>query len=345
MLKSFFELENRESNRILFQDLLITKHRSELFGSNQAFGRYPVVSLDLKELKAGTWSDMLDKIRIVLARTYTQFKYLGDSPALDDFEKARFRRIWASDETVKTSELKSSLQQLTEFLTRHHGQPCVVLVDEYDAPLESAHHNKYFNDARNFFGPMFSALLKGNDANVYKAVLVGVLRVAKSDFLSGLNNLMVYTFNDLEFSDKFGFSNQEVGLLLEKHQPDLDPRTVKSWYNGYQSADGLELFNPWSVICLCSEGDIRNYWVDTGSTTTITPLLASRGPNFKNLVSGLVGDKIGQVPTGITLKINDSLRYDSLLSNVEDEDVWTLLYFAGYLAIRNDGKYYIPNME
>ncbi|KAI9346603.1 hypothetical protein BDR26DRAFT_855819 [Obelidium mucronatum] len=345
MLKTFFDLGNHESNRILFQDLLIAKHRPELFGPNGRFGRHPVVFLDLKGLKAGTWNDMIDNIRILLADVYTQFEYLMHSPKLNQPQKEIFRRIWMLDETVKTTQLQNSLKKLTEYLTRHHGEPCVVLVDEYDTPLESAHQKKYFEDARDFFGAMFSALLKGNDENIYKAVLVGVLRVAKSDFLSGLNNLMVYTFKNRRFSDKFGFSSQEVGLLLEKHQPGLDVMTVKAWYNGYQSAEGLEVFNPCSVIGLCSEGDIQNFWVDTGSTTTITPLLKSRGSSFRELVSGLLGDKIGQVPTGITLKINDSLRYDSLQSNIEDEDVWTLLYFAGYLAVRNDGKYYIPNME
>ncbi|KAI8826357.1 AAA-ATPase-like domain-containing protein [Chytriomyces cf. hyalinus JEL632] len=183
------------------------------------------------------------------------------SDALDDDENALFRRIKSNDDYVNVANLQFSLKWLTQFLTRHHGEPCVVLVDEYDYPLAcaqsallesdlSADHvppGEFFRSARGFFGGLFSALLKGNNDNLFKAVLVGVI-LSKPDFLSGLNNIGVHTLADHEFSDKFGFTEKEVELSLQQHQPRLDQTKVKSLYGGCQTVDGLSLYNPWSII-------------------------------------------------------------------------------------------------
>ncbi|KAJ3069353.1 hypothetical protein HDU99_002960 [Rhizoclosmatium hyalinum] len=299
ILKTFFDLEESGLNRVYFQDLLIERHRPDLFGLNGHFGRYPVVYLDLKDIRARTWSHMLNQIRGLIARTYTKFYYLLDSSALDDCEKKYFDRICEKDKTLNMAELNMCLQRLTEYLTRHHGQPCVVLVDEYDTPLQSAHPEGFYADASLFFHSMFSMLLKGNGVNIYKAVLVGITHTAKSDLLS---DSMIFTFKDYAFFDKFGFTSQEVDMLLKVHQPKMDIQAVKSWYCGYASAYDLALFNPWSII-------------------------------------------ISQNPIGIHLRVNDNLRYNLSLPKPEDEDIWTLLYFAGYLAMLKDGTFYIPNME
>ncbi|KAJ3286281.1 hypothetical protein HDU79_006593 [Rhizoclosmatium sp. JEL0117] len=344
MLKTLFDLEESGLNRVYFQDLLIERHQPDLFGLNGHFGRYPVVNLDLKDIRARTWSHMLNQIRGLLARTYTKFYYLLESSALDDCEKKYFDRICDKDKTLNMAELNMCLKQLTEYLTRHHGQPCVVLVDEYDTPLQSAHPEGFYDDASLFFHSLFSMLLKGNGINIYKAVLVGITHAAKSDLLS---DSMIYTFKDYTFSDKFGFTSQEVDMLLKVHQPKMDIQAVKSWYCGYESAYDMALFNPWSIMCLCSSfgGIIQNYWVESGSTARIIPLIASRGHHFKESLSMLLGHRISPNPIGIHLRVNDNLRYNLSLPKPEDEDIWTLLYFAGYLAMLKDGTFYIPNME
>ncbi|KAJ3223312.1 hypothetical protein HDU81_009243 [Chytriomyces hyalinus] len=306
MLKAFFEIlvnhqgvAEPDANRNLFQGLLIEQNEPDLFEADGPFGRHPVISLDLKVrlfcvgwltfrdslvssclatkgITEKTWEKMFSAFRTLLAETYGQFKYLLESPHLDDDEKALFRRIISNDESVDKADLTASLQRLSEFLTRHHGRKCVILVDEYDTLLECAGCEGFLKSASKFFGSMLSELLKGNDKNVFKAVLVGIRHTPNSDFRDRLNNLKVYTFNDHEFSDKFGFTSQEVDLLLKKRRRGLDVTAVKSWYNGYQSANGLEVYNPWSILCTCSDGMIQNYWVETGGTDRIQELLESR---------------------------------------------------------------------
>ncbi|KAI9331589.1 hypothetical protein BDR26DRAFT_1010893 [Obelidium mucronatum] len=281
---------------------------SSFFDITGSFGRHPVITLDLKQLRSAlTWDEMVDSIRNLLSKTYSHFHCLLQSTCLKPHEKELFNRIMSNDETVRKAQLQDSLMMLSAYLTSYYKKSCVVLIDEYDVPLESACQNGFFKEARAFFGGLFSALLKGNDANIFKAVLVGVLRVSESDFLSGLNNLM-------------------------------GDNIIATWYNGYQSND-VFLYNPWSVICLCAEGTIRNYWNDSGGTATIKTLLKSRTPAFKENALMLMSWN----PTYIT--INDSLRYDDLDQTANDTDVWTLLYYAGYLGLNNDGMFRIPNME
>ncbi|KAJ3214852.1 hypothetical protein HDU81_001560, partial [Chytriomyces hyalinus] len=263
-------------------------------------------------ITAKTWAAMLGHIRVLLAAAYNSFEYLMKSDALNDIEKTLFHRIQSNDESVGEAELQVSLKS-----------KCA-----YPAPPEESdvRPGQFFVAARDFFGGLFSALLKGNDDNLFKAVLVGVLRVSKSDFLSGLNNIGVYTFTEPEFSDKFGFTEKEVDLLLQTHQSNTDPKEVKAGVvQRISNKKGVALYNPWSIMSMCENGELKNYWVETGNTRTIKALLASRGGTFRGLVDDLLGDKIcGQDSHGISLAINDSLRYESLSSDASDDDVWTL---------------------
>ncbi|KAI8826358.1 hypothetical protein BJ741DRAFT_714628 [Chytriomyces cf. hyalinus JEL632] len=297
MLNAFFGLVNCAAKRRCFRGLLIEKNRPDLFADDGPFGRCPVILLDLKSICGSTWDEMIGDIHHLVARTYD---FLGVRTLMN----ALFRRIRSRDISVDPSTLAESLRKLTELLTQHRGQPCIVLVDEYDTPLTRAHSaplesalppnfsppGEFFLDARDFLGKMFAALLKGNDDNLHMAVLVGILRVAGSDFLSGLNNVRVFTLADPTFSDKFGFSEKEVELLLRKHQPRLDLAMVKSLYNGYETVNGMALFNPWSIISLCATGELENHW-----KTTIKTLFSFQGQEFKDLVSAHFGDRIGQV--------------------------------------------------
>ncbi|KAI9336709.1 hypothetical protein BDR26DRAFT_1008716 [Obelidium mucronatum] len=338
MLKSFFDVSGKEENRKLFEGLRIEREHPRLFEETRqgAFGCHPVIALDLKDIKALRWEDMLSRMRNLISRTYSRFGYLVDSDSLLDHEKALFRRIKSNDKTVNQSILESSLRNLSAFLTQHHKTSCVILIDEFDTPLQSAYQNGFFEEANNFYNLLFSALLKGNDENVFKAVLVGILRVSKPDLL---NNLKVYSFQANRYTDKFGFTAAEVHTLLSQYQEMFVAETmVSKWYNGYQSND-VPLFNPFSIINLCARGIIRNYWADSGGTAAIQTLFQSRTLAFKKTVLILMTLK------PVRIDINESLRYHDCNHIKDDSDVWTLLYYAGYLSVNHDGSFRIPNMD
>ncbi|KAJ3028174.1 UNVERIFIED_CONTAM: hypothetical protein HDU68_002320 [Siphonaria sp. JEL0065] len=193
MLKFFFDISGAAENRPLFSELRIERQHPEVFHEGGAFGRHPVINLDLRLLKALSWHAMLSKIRTLLSNTYSQFDYLLESTALKTYEKTLFNLIMSGEETVDEANLMSSLQKLSGFLTRCHNSPCVILIDEYDVPLEVAYHKGFFEDASVFFSGMFSALLKNSCLSLMSR---GSVPITISDSL-GYSNKLDSVFTDL----------------------------------------------------------------------------------------------------------------------------------------------------
>ncbi|CAG8474948.1 11714_t:CDS:2 [Cetraspora pellucida] len=261
---------------------------------------------------------------------------------LSPYQQKRFQRILDSYLTYPVSELKIALQELSIYLRQHYKKKCIVLIDEYDSPMECAYNKGYYGVANDFFKGMFSSLLKSNDENIAKAMLVGVLRIAKSGFLSGLNNLMVYPLHQESrfhlYADKFGFTPDEVELLLPMRK-DLKTNDVQKWYDGYISGENVHLYNPWSIVCFLSRGTLNTYWVDTGSTQTLKKCLWKASTSFKETVEKLLkGEYIASI------EIQDDLQY-LYLDQYQDSAIWTLLYYAGYLTMNSEKHLVIPNIE
>ncbi|RUS12783.1 hypothetical protein BC938DRAFT_478430, partial [Jimgerdemannia flammicorona] len=190
-----------------------------------------------------------------------------------------------------------------------------------------------------FLRPMFSLLLKDN-VNLHQAFLVGILRVGKSGFLSGLNNISVYPMTDPRFARSFGFTEDEVKLLLAHHDVKIPVADVVYWYNGYHAGKKdhrYSLFNPWSIICLCRDQDLQLFWNESGGTTTIKKLLLDASQDFKDAVSTLLDRK------PVNHILYDNMSYGDLTLH-DDQALWAFLYYSGYLTIDND-KVSIPNSE
>ncbi|RHZ87534.1 hypothetical protein Glove_33g98 [Diversispora epigaea] len=331
MINRFFKIpysqEENDISRKLFEKLKISTEKEIM---QKHFAQYPVIYITLKELTAhsGTWDKMMIRLRVLMAEIYDEHDYLINN--LSPHEQTRYQKIIDRDPTYPESKLVSALQELSMYLRRHYKKQCIVLVDEYDSPMEYAYNKGYYEN---------------NSKNVTKAMLIGVLRIVKSGFLSGLNNIRIYPFHQKVhkdssplYLDKFGFTSDEVELLLSLRK-NLQINNVQSWYDGYISGGSIHLYNPWSIIRLLSRSTLRAYWTDTGSTQTLEKYLWKASSSFKESVEKLLkGESITNV------KIQDDLQYSHLNEN-RDLAIWTLLYYAGYLTINSENYLFIPNDE
>lgn len=340
MMRYFFEKIDQEhprsagkkTRRELFQGLKLESEGANLFESD--FGKYPVIYFSLKDLKSLNWAKMLSHTRDLVATIYSHHNYIFTS--LEGQEKVDFKQIIQRDPTYL--HLDTSLQSLSYYLTRYHQAKCVVLIDEYDAPLDSAFNGGFYDDANDFFGGMFSRLLKGNDENIEKALLVGVLRVAKSGFLSGLNNLAVYPMHRNKYSDKFGFTEADVDLLLHQYEIAQLSDQVRTWYNGYFAGQGIPIYNPWSIVNVCGAKEFRPYWCESGGTSTLRKLIWNTGNVFQDDFTKLLDGH------SVSTSLQDDIGYENL-SQAASVNIWSLLYYSGYLSINNQDCLFIPNHE
>ncbi|RUS25330.1 hypothetical protein BC938DRAFT_472319, partial [Jimgerdemannia flammicorona] len=196
-----------------------------------------------------------------ISKVYKEHCYLREH--LQQDEVTKFDHIISKDPTFPA--LTCALQDLSEYLARYHQQKCVVLIDEYDSLIGTAYHEGYYDKAMKFLRPMFSLLLKDN-VNLNQAFLVGILRVGKSGFLSGLNNISVYPMTHPQFASSFGFTSDEVELLLTYHNVNIAIEDVMNWYNGYNIGEDdscYSIFNPWSIINLCKDRVLRPFWCES----------------------------------------------------------------------------------
>ncbi|RHZ56085.1 hypothetical protein Glove_406g57 [Diversispora epigaea] len=341
MLNRFFKIsysqEENDISRKLFEKLKISAEKEIM---QKHFAQYPVIHISLKDLNAGTWNEMIAKLRIHIAEIYGEHRYLINNLYPD--EQTTYQQILKK--TSDVSELEFALKTLSMYLRRYYEKQCIVLVDEYDSPMECAYNKGYYEVANDFFKGMFSSLLKSNSKNVAKAMLIGVLRIAKSGFLSGLNNIKVYPFHKESrfprYVDKFGFTSDEVELLLSLCENwKISINNVQKWYDGYIAGGSIHLYNPWSIISLLQDGILTTYWTDTGSTQTLEKCLWKASFSFKESV-----EKLLKSESITNVKIQDDLQYSHLDEN-QDLAIWTLLYYAGYLTINSENHLFIPNDE
>jgi hypothetical protein len=312
--------------------------------ARQHFGRYPVIDLDLKTTKTDSFSSLLNSLRHVVSEQYERHRYLLESGALSPSERAFYEKIQRAEGTPE--DYPHALKRLSRHLEAHHGERVVILVDEYDTPLNEAYAKGYLDEATRFLGNFFSAGLKDNP-HLFKGVLTGVLRIARESLFSDLNNLSVYSILRPEFATCFGFTEGEVEDLCRRlGSPEL-MNDLREWYNGYLFGEAL-LYNPWSVLyCLNSEDKrLDTYWADTSSNTMLRKQLLDRG-------RGLDDDELLKLLRGEAIEkpIDENLVLRSL--DTTPDAIWSLLLFAGYLkpaeppsaTPRRSMPLAIPNLE
>ena len=271
MLQEFFDIN--AAGRDTFKGLNISRAGEKYM---QHRGKYPVIFLQLKNVAAGDFEKSFAFLKAIIARLYREYAFLEESPALTGDEKEYYVRVRRGREHCTYDDLAMSLGNLTDMLYRHYGIRPIVLIDEYDAPIQHAWEDGYYEDMIRFMRQFYSEVLKGNEALEF-AVLTGVLRVAKESIFSGLNNLKVCSVLSGEYSDIFGFTGEEVAkMAVDLQQEDKLPE-IKAWYDGY-TFGGTEIYNPWSVIMYFDAGcKPAPYWVNTSGNGIVKQMFKFSG--------------------------------------------------------------------
>ncbi|MHA4990234.1 AAA family ATPase [Cetobacterium somerae] len=294
MLNYFFNIDDKDSNKKLFEGLAISNTDKMKY-----MGEYPVIYISLKEIKVNNWDLCLNKLHLLLQNEYDKYDLT--------LEKKRENQ-------------ENAILDLSKFLYEKYKKKVIILIDEYDTPLVTAHSQGYYNEAIFFFRNFLSAALKGNPYLEF-SVLTGILRVAKESIFSGLNNLAVSTILDRDFNH-FGLTEEEVEELLKYYELEYELEEVKKWYNGYKFGNKL-VYNPWSLINFASKNELNPYWVNTSDNSLIKELLDK---NDSKVIDDLKAVFSGN-------EIEEVITENIIFSDLEDVDtIWSLMLFSGYLT-------------
>lgn len=324
MLKYFFEKTDKNNN-YLFKDLQIYKNKEII---NKYCGNYPVISLTFKDIKCNTWEESYAFIKNLIAKEYTRHDYILKSCILEPNEKEIFNNILLKKAAIDDYTL--SLLNLSEYLQRYYNQKVILLIDEYDVPIQSGFMHNFYDKVIEFFRNFLSAALKGN-INLEFGLLTGIIRVAKENIFSGLNNVKVYTVLDERYSSYFGFTEKEVEQLLAYYGNKEKISEVKEWYDGYIFGK-TEIYNPWSVLNYITEDyNPSAYWLNTSSNDLIKDLLNRlQKKQIENLKSLLKGEEIETT-------IYSEITYKDI-ENDSYNNIYSFLLISGYLKAINTEK-------
>ena len=340
LLRYFYEqAEDGEDSRQLFKGLKIEQHKEIM--SRQ--GKYPVIYLTFKDEKYSSWQDCRRGIELLMSNLYSTHEYILDGDRLNEYQKTSFINILS--ENADIVELSKSLSQLCYYLYEYHKTKVVILIDEYDVPIQGGYLNSYYDSIIEFMRNFLSGALKDN-TNLEKAVLTGILRVSKESIFSGLNNLEVSTILKNTYADSFGFIESEVEQLLKDYGLESQTNEVRNWYNGYSIGKKI-IYNPWSILSYVKnyEEGFKPYWVNTSSNDLVKRLLTKGGEIVKQELESLMKGE----------EIVKGINEDIVMHEIDKgtENVWSFLLFSGYLKIVKkevkNGKTYcnlqIPNLE
>lgn len=344
MLKYFFETG---SDKTLFNGLEISGEK-EL--CDQYMGKFPVISISLKNVEGETFDDAKRRLRLIIGNEALQFSFLAESDKLMESERMQYTKLIELDDrgefAMSDGILEDSLYMLSRFLQKHYGQKTIILIDEYDVPLDKAYQSGYYDAMVALIRALFGQALKTN-SSLYFAVLTGCLRISRESIFTGFNNFNVYTVKDTAYNGYFGFSDREVSELLAYYGFMDKYDTVKEWYDGYRFGD-LNIYCPWDVISYChalkmipSESP-KNYWVNTSSNNIIKKFIGRAKSATRNEIELLLNGG------SIKKQIRQELTYRDLDSKVEN--LWSLLFTTGYLTQCREAdteltELVIPNRE
>ena len=339
MLRVFFE-KTAEDTSVYFKDKQIWQY-GDFYTRHQ--GQYPVVFLTFKDVKCLTWEETFQKIRILISLEFIRHNELENSSVLTTYEKEQYHRL-ASDNATEV-DCQMGLQLLSLLLHKHYGKECIIIIDEYDTPIQQGHNCNFYSEIVNFMRNFFSGGLKDNPHLAF-GFLTGILRVAKESIFSGMNNLKINSILDESYSEYFGFTKEEVKDILSYYEKEEKYQEICDWYDGYRFGN-TEIFNPWSVINYIADKCFpRAFWQSTGSNEIIGEIISTATPKTtEDLYKLLCGEKI-------TTFIDTSVIYPEIQNN--PYSIYSFLLIAGYLKVasvypQNDGNFMcdvaIPNKE
>ena len=312
MLKYFFDIKNKEENKKLFQNLYIEK--SDFFEEQ---GAYPVVYISLKGIKADTWESSFFLIKSLISSIYNEFEYIREK--LNESQLESFNKIWLKKDD---GEYRNALKNLTSFLYEYYKEEVILLIDEYDSPLINAYEHGYYDEAIVFFQVFYGEALKTNPY-LRMGIMTGIIRVIKAGIFSDLNNLKVYSILEKEYSDFYGFTQEEVEKALKNFNIEYELPEVKAWYDGYRFGNS-DVYNPWSILNFIQSEELRPYWIETSGNFLINDILKNVSTETIEILEHLFN--------GISMEENISGNSDLSVLMREDE-IWELLLFSGYLTI------------
>lgn len=343
MLKSFFEIG---ADRTLFDVLYISRNQKLC---EEYMGKYPVIFLSLKGIDGLSFEAAKYRLTELIGVEAERFAFLADSEKLTENERSKYRAIihlvngkYSMDEDM----LVSSLQTLSQLLCRHYGQKAIILIDEYDVPLDKAFQHGYYKEMVSLIRGLFGQALKTND-DLQFAVLTGCLRVSKESIFTGLNNFKVYAADDVRYDEEFGFTNEEVKKLLANYNLQEHFEKVKEWYDGYHFGDA-DIYCPWDVINyvddLLSDPNVqpKSYWINSSGNDLVKRFIEQADITTKDEIEQLIAGN------AVEKRIRSDLTYDEIDNSIDN--IWSVLFTTGYLtrlgkADNGVYKLIIPNQE
>ena len=333
MLKYFFDIKNKDENRKLFENLEISK--SEYFEKQ---GNFFVISISFKNYDAESWESGFNTIKNEIKLLYNEFYLIRDN--LNQSDLADFDAIWLKKDNA---DWINSLFNLTRYLYEISGKKVVVLIDEYDQPIIDSYIKGNYEKCIAFFKAFYGKVLKDNNY-LEMGILTGILRVAKENVFSGLNNLEVHTILDDEFTEYFGIMENEVEKSLEDFDLKYELNDVQKWYNGYLFGE-KKVYNPWSIINFLNRGNLKSYWVNTSGNGLIKLYLQKLKNDIFDDFSKLLNKE------SILKRINNNMTFENLKTNF-GKNIWNLFFHSGYLTLadkydvmKKNASIKIPNKE
>jgi len=323
MVECFFS--NKYAGRQdLFEELFIWNARSKDkdFQYRDLQGIFPVIFLSFANIKATKYEDMKYKISEVITELYEQNRYLLEGTLLSENEKSYYNRMtWSASDAM----LSSSLRQMSNFLQRYHGREVMILLDEYDTPMQEAWLSNYWNEAVEFFRSLFNSTFKTNPY-LYRGLITGITRISKESIFSDLNNLEIVTTTSQKYATAFGFTETEVFQALENAGLGKEKWNVRKWYDGFVFGNVSDIYNPWSIVSFISKnGSYDTYWSNTSGNGLINSLIQKGNSVTKQMVEELLQEK------SIRVQIDEQIVFNQLTDNTNA--VWSLLLATGYLKV------------
>ena len=316
MLECFFSNKYKDRGD-LFEGLDIWKE--EKYRKLQ--GTYPVIFLSFADVKQNNYEETIQKIKKIIFDIYQKYDFLKDWEGLTDKEKTAFRNI---DCVMSDIVAQGAIKDLSDYLSRYYGKKVIILLDEYDTPMQEAYVSGYGKELVAFTRSLFNATFKTNPY-LERAIMTGITRVSKESIFSDLNNLVVVTTTSNQYETAFGFTEEEVFNALDEQGLSEKKQEVKSWYDGFTFGDSRDIYNPWSIINYLKYKKFTTYWADSSSNGLINNLIQKGSPYIKTMLETLIrGEKINVI-------IDEQIVFSEL--DYSEDAVWSLMLASGYLKV------------
>ena len=322
MVEKFFSI-NYADYGYLFEGLPLWEE--EKYRALQ--GSYPVISLSFAKAKENSFLNSRKKICQIITDLYNQYDFLPDSGKLNDNEKYFFRKVSAEMEDYVATD---SLNALSGYLKKYYGKKVIILLDEYDTPMQEAYVNGYWDELAGFTRSLFNATFKTNP-HLERAIMTGITRISKESIFSDLNNLSVVTSTSDMYAESFGFTEDEVYTALKEYGIEQQMPEVKRWYDGFSFGSRRDIYNPWSILNYLKTEKFAPYWTNTSSNSLVSKLIREGSGKIKEAFEFLLKDE------SIRATIDEQIVYDLL--DQDEQAVWSLLLASGYLTVKNFETY------